>query len=308
MSDIKEKKGYGDINRYSILTRVGRGKYSNVFKGKIKNGSYCVIKVLKPVRNEKIKREINILQILDKCPNSTHLLDIVKDKDTNSIALILDWAENIPLRNVMRGMGTVHISNYIYKVLKALQFAHKNGIMHRDIKPGNIMFDYETLEVRVIDWGLADFYKKDTDYPVRVATRQYKGPELLLGFSKYDYSLDIWCLGCTFASLLFEKNPFFKGKDNNDQIVKLAELFGCKELYNYAEKYDLQIPKEIISRIQKYKTNNFDLLRQKAGLSKITDEAFDLLKKMLVIDHAYRISVEDALNHPYFSDLNNSQS
>ena len=59
MSDIKEKKGYGDINMYSILTRVGRGKYSNVFKGKIKNGSYCVIKVLKPVRNEKIKREIN---------------------------------------------------------------------------------------------------------------------------------------------------------------------------------------------------------------------------------------------------------
>lgn len=303
--DIREKKAYGDINDYSILTRVGRGKYSNVFKGRVSDGSYCVIKVLKPVRNEKIRREINVLRMLEDCPNSTHLRDIVKDKDTNSVALIMDWSENTPIKAVMRYMETVHITNYVYKVLQALQFAHRNGIMHRDIKPGNIMFDFDTLDVRVIDWGLADFYSRDADYPVRVATRQYKGPELLLGYTKYDYSLDIWCLGCTFASLLFEKNPFFKGRDNNDQIVKIAEVFGSKEIYNYAEKYDLEIPKEILSKLQRCRTNNLNAMRQRANLPKITDEAFDLLKKMLVIDHAERISVDDALNHPYFNDIKN---
>jgi len=76
------------------------------------------------------------------------------------------------------------------------------GIMHRDIKPQNVIYDRKNAEVRIIDWGLADYYLPNKEYNVRVASRYYKGPELLLNNKLYDYSLDIWSLGCLFASLV----------------------------------------------------------------------------------------------------------
>lgn len=88
--------------------------------------------------------------------------------------------------------------------------------MHRDIKPLNIVINHEERDLRVIDWGLADYYIPDQEYNVRVASRYYKGPELLVEDRKYHYSLDIWSLGCTFASMLFDIDTFFKGSDNYD--------------------------------------------------------------------------------------------
>ena len=74
--------------------------------------------------------------------------------------------------------------------------------MHRDIKPHNIMYDHEKRQLEIIDWGLADFYFPNKDYNVRVASRYFKGPELLVDYQYYDYSLDIWSLGCTLASIV----------------------------------------------------------------------------------------------------------
>lgn len=76
------------------------------------------------------------------------------------------------------------------------------GIMHRDIKPHNIIINPRSKTLRVIDWGLADFYFPNEVYSVRVASRYYKGPELLLNNPKYDYSLDLWSLGCLFGALV----------------------------------------------------------------------------------------------------------
>lgn len=87
--------------------------------------------------------------------------------------------------------------NYLQK---ALDYAHCKGIMHRDIKLKNLIIESETNNVRLIDWGLAEFYFNKYEYSIRVGTKPYKAPELLLGNNKYDYSLDIWSLGCIFAS------------------------------------------------------------------------------------------------------------
>jgi casein kinase II subunit alpha len=89
--------------------------------------------------------------------------------------------------------------------------------MHRDIKPHNILIDKKSLTVKISDWGLAEYYLPDTEYNVRVASRHFKGPELLLNNRNYDFSLDIWSLGLVFAGfvnfILFscsEHTPYFR--------------------------------------------------------------------------------------------------
>ena len=103
------------------------------------------------------------------------------------------------------------------------------GIMHRDVKPHNVMIDHENRRLRLIDWGLAEFYHPGQEYNVRVASRYFKvsltpplcpvvtphydgqGPELLVDYQMYDYSRDMWSLGCMLASMIFRKEPFFHG-------------------------------------------------------------------------------------------------
>jgi casein kinase II subunit alpha len=123
---------------------------------------------------------------------------------------------------------------YTYQVLLALDHAHSCGIIHRDIKPHNIMVNKKTWESIVIDWGLAEFYVPDREYNVRVASRFFKGPELLIDDKKYHYSLDIWSLGCTLAGIMFKKEAFFFGNDNNDQLLKIVKVLGSEPLLQYA--------------------------------------------------------------------------
>lgn len=77
-----------------------------------------------------------------------------------------------------------------------MEYAHCQGIMHRDIKLKNIIIESETNNVRLIDWGLGEFYYPNYEYSVRVGTKPFKSPELLLGYNKYDYAIDIWSVGC----------------------------------------------------------------------------------------------------------------
>ena len=98
----------------------------------------------------------------------------------------------------------------MYELLRALDYCHSMGIMHRDVKPHNVMIDHENRRLRLIDWGLAEFYHPGQvsigniisrnvsrvsllqEYNVRVASRYFKGPELLVDYQMYDYSLDMW--------------------------------------------------------------------------------------------------------------------
>jgi casein kinase II subunit alpha len=70
--------------------------------------------------------------------------------------------------------------------------------------------------VRIADWGLADFYYPGKKFNCRVASRYFKGPELLVGMTHYDYQLDVWSTGCMLAGMIFQREPFFKGADNYD--------------------------------------------------------------------------------------------
>lgn len=216
------------MNDYSLIRKLGHGKYSIVFEGlhELKN-ERVVIKMLKPVRKKKIKREIKILECLKGGTNIVKLLAIVNVNHQDLTALVFEQlVHNEDFKNIYLKLSEYDSRYYLYEVLKGLDFCHSKGIMHRDVKPHNIVVDQENRRLRLIDWGLAEFYHPGTDYNVRVASRYFKGPELLVDYGYYDYSLDLWSLGCMYASMLFRREPFFHGCDNYDQLVRIVKVLG----------------------------------------------------------------------------------
>ncbi|TYI89081.1 hypothetical protein E1A91_D03G029500v1 [Gossypium mustelinum] len=231
---------------YEVVRKVGRGKYSEVFEGvHCTDNEKCIIKILKPVKKKKIKREIKILQNLCGGPNIVKLLDIVRDQQSKTPSLIFEYVNNTDFKVLYPTLSDYDVRYYIYELLKALDYCHSQGIMHRDVKPHNVMIDHEQRKLRLIDWGLAEFYHPGKEYNVRVASRYFKGPELLVDLQDYDYSLDLWSLGCMFAGMIFRKEPFFYGHDNYDQLIKIAKVLGTDELNAYLNKYGIELDPQL---------------------------------------------------------------
>jgi casein kinase II subunit alpha len=224
------------------------------------NNERIVIKILKPVKKTKIRREIKILQTLRGGVNIINLIDVVRDPMTKTPALIMEYVDtsDLDFRTLYKSFTDYDVRFYIFEVLKALDFCHSKGIMHRDVKPLNIVINHDEKDLRLIDWGLADFYKPGQEYNVRVASRYYKGPELLVEDKLYHYSLDIWSLGCTMAGMIFRMDPFFKGSDNNDQLVRIAKVMGTEELHNYVKKYKISMPSPIAKILKSYPAQDLE--------------------------------------------------
>lgn len=236
-----------------MVKKVGRGKYSEVFEGvDTRTGDKCVIKILKPVKKKKIKREIKILQNLRGGPNIISLLDTVRDSQSKTPSLVFEYVNNTDFKVLYPTLGDADIRYYVYEVLKALDYSHSKGIMHRDVKPHNIMIDHAQRKLRLIDWGLAEFYHPGKEYNVRVASRYFKGPELLVDLQDYDYALDMWSLGCMLAGMVFRKEPFFYGNDNYDQLVKICRVLGTDEFYRYLDKYGLELDPQLESLVGRW--------------------------------------------------------
>jgi casein kinase II subunit alpha len=296
------------LDDYEVVRKVGRGKYSEVFEGiNVMYNTKCVIKILKPVKKKKIKREIKILQNLCGGTNIIKLLDVVRDPQTKTPSLIFEYVDNVDFKALYPTLSDLDVRFYMYELLKALDYAHANGIMHRDVKPHNVMIDHNKRQLRLIDWGLAEFYHKDQEYNVRVASRYFKGPELLVDMQDYDYSLDLWSFGCMFAGLIFKKEPFFRGNDNKDQLVKIARVLGTDELDAWMDRYGLTIDPQFRSMINRHTKKPWKKFATPENQNLAVPEAIDLLDKLLRYDPAERLTAREAMEHPYFGPLKVTQ-
>uniref|UniRef100_A0A8C2JQL0 non-specific serine/threonine protein kinase n=1 Tax=Cyprinus carpio TaxID=7962 RepID=A0A8C2JQL0_CYPCA len=288
---------------YQLVRKLGRGKYSEVFEAiNINSNDRVVVKILKPVKKKKIKREIKILENLRGGTNIIRLVDTVKDPVSRTPALVFEYINNTDFKDLYQRLTDFDIRFYLYELLKALDYSHSMGIMHRDVKPHNVMIDHQMRKLRLIDWGLAEFYHPAQEYNVRVASRSYKGPELLVDYQMYDYSLDMWSLGCMLASMIFQKEPFFHGQDNYDQLVRIAKVLGTEELFSYLNKYHIELDTRFKDLLGQQKRRRWENFVQPENQHLVSPEALDLLDKLLRYDHQQRLTAQEAMEHPYFCE------
>ncbi|ELW66210.1 Casein kinase II subunit alpha' [Tupaia chinensis] len=320
------QSGTSNQDDYQLVRKLGRGKYSEVFEAiNITNNERVVVKILKPVKKKKIKREVKILENLRGGTNIIKLIDTVKDP--------------VQLYQILTDFD---IRFYMYELLKALDYCHSKGIMHRDVKPHNVMIDHQQKKLRLIDWGLAEFYHPAQEYNVRVASRYFKGPELLVDYQMYDYSLDMWSLGCMLASMIFRKEPFFHGQDNYDQmydysldmwslgcmlasmifrkepffhgqdnydqLVRIAKVLGTDELYGYLKKYHIDLDPHFNDILGQHSRKRWENFIHSENRHLVSPEALDLLDKLLRYDHQQRLTAKEAMEHPYFYPVVKEQS
>ncbi|GFZ18819.1 protein kinase superfamily protein [Actinidia rufa] len=328
------RRSPGEQDDYEVVRKVGRGKYSEVFEGvHCTDNEKCIIKILKPVKKKKIKREIKILQNLCGGPNIIKLLDIVRDQQSKTPSLIFEHVNNTDFKVLYPTLSDFDVRYYIYELLKAsfllslfffgdeilnmtyaetalshalvlnspifmsfaLDYCHSQGIMHRDVKPHNVMIDHEQRKLRLIDWGLAELYHPGKEYNVRVASRYFKGPELLVDLQDYDYSLDLWSLGCMFAGMIFRKEPFFYGHDNYDQLVKIAKVLGTDELNAYLNKYRIELDPHLAALVGRHSRKPWTKFVNADNQHLAVPEAIDFLDKLLRYDHQERPTAKEAM-------------
>mmetsp|Transcript_25617 Transcript_25617/g.61729 ORF Transcript_25617/g.61729 Transcript_25617/m.61729 type:complete len:364 (+) Transcript_25617:282-1373(+) len=297
---------WGTPDGYEVIRKIGRGKYSEVFEGIMtERQEPIVIKILKPVRKEKIKREIKILQNLKGGTNIIKLIECVKDPLSKVPSLIFEHVDAQDFKVLFPTLKLVDIKFYMYELLKALDYCHSCGIMHRDVKPHNVMIDHKRKKLRLIDWGLAEFYHPMKEYNVRVASRYFKGPELLVNMRQYDYSLDIWSFGCQLAGMIFVQHPFFHGRDNTDQLVKITKVLGTENLMAYIDKYCIKLDDRFDGLLGGYPKRDFKKYIQPDNEQNCTPESLKLLEACLTYDHQLRPTCKEAMQYTFFDGVRN---
>lgn len=295
---------------FEVVSYIGEGRFSHVFAAhRVSTHSRVVLKVLKQTYTGKIKREINVLCRLRNEPNIIQLIGIVKVRSIKTFALVLEYlgSNSSSLSAHANLLTSDEVRWYMRKLLLGLNTSHTCGIMHRDIKPGNILINRVTKELRILDWGLSDAFVLGKQFNPSVCSRHYKSPELLMSYLYYDFAIDVWSAGCVFAELLFKREPLMQCDDKYDHMARLASLLGSDTIRAWATEYCIRLSVKMNRAIGNYTGRSLTALSTNDNQRLAQDDALDLLARMLEVDHRRRLTADECLRHPYFSSVLNSE-
>ncbi|CAM9348073.1 unnamed protein product [Choristocarpus tenellus] len=301
--------------RYGQLRAVGKGSYGVVCSAVDQQlDENVAIKKITPMAAHRIDakhvlREVRVMRHLGVHENIITLKDLFCREVDDELYIVMELLES-DLHRVIHSSQVLtdqHHCVFMLQLLRGVQFLHENNIIHRDLKPGNLLVTRH-CELRISDFGLARAVPGKNDASCQeedsgeamtehVVTRWYRPPELMLspnGF--YDFSVDIWSVGCIFAELI-GRRPLFPGGDFVHQLALIFDVVGAP------------LPDEV-SHIRGSQARKFlAKLNSKPGrdmaevLPTATREAVSLLQKMLCFDPQKRLRPEEGLLHKYFESI-----
>uniref|UniRef100_A0A7C9DL84 Protein kinase domain-containing protein n=1 Tax=Opuntia streptacantha TaxID=393608 RepID=A0A7C9DL84_OPUST len=297
------------MEAFEKLEKVGEGTYGKVYRAREKaTGKIVALKKTRLHEDDEgvpptTLREVSLLRMLSRDPHVVRLMDVKQGQNKEGktvLYLVFEYMDTDlkkyirSFRNIGQNIPPQTVKSLMYQLCKGVAFCHGHGVIHRDLKPHNLLMDRKTMTLKIADLGLARaFIVPIKKYTHEILTLWYRAPEVLLGTTHYSCGVDMWSVGCIFAELV-NNQALFCGDSELQQLLHIFRLLGTPneqvwpgvtKLKDWHE-YPQWSPSDLSSAVP--------------GLDK---NGLDLLSKMLIYEPSKRISAKKAMEHPYFDDL-----
>ncbi|XP_062265656.1 cyclin-dependent kinase 6 [Platichthys flesus] len=292
--------------QYEPVAEIGEGAYGKVYKARdLKNGGRFV--ALKRVRVQTEEegmplstiREVAVLRQLEafEHPNVVRLFDVCTvsrtDRETK-LTLVFEHVDQDLTTYLEKapdpGVPPETIKDMMYQLLQGLDFLHSHRVVHRDLKPQNILVT-SGGQIKLADFGLARIYSFQMALTSVVVTLWYRAPEVLLQ-SSYATPVDLWSVGCIFAEM-FRRRPLFRGTSDVDQLGKIFDVVGVPSVEDWPQ--EVALPQSAFSPRPPKPIEDL--------IPDIEEQGRALLMQFLAFNPSRRISAFTALSHPYFQSV-----
>ncbi|PWN30152.1 putative MAP kinase Kpp2 [Jaminaea rosea] len=289
---------------YQVVDVVGEGAYGVVCSAiHLPSQTRVAIKRITPFDHSmfclRTLREIKLLRHFNH-ENIISILDIIRptNLETFSEVYLIQELMETDMHRVIRTqeLSDDHCQYFIYQTLRGLKALHSAQVLHRDLKPSNLLLN-ANCDLKICDFGLARSANQPeaegtgfmTEY---VATRWYRAPEIMLTFKEYTKAIDVWSVGCILAEMLSGK-PLFPGRDYHHQLSLTLEILGTPSLDDFYAISSTR-SRDYIRALPFRKRRNFSQMFPNAN-----PLAVDLMERCLTFSPRKRITVDEALAHPY---------
>ena len=244
-------------------------------------------------------REVRLMRWLGKHPNIIALKDLMVDVRRDALYVVMEMMDT-DLHRIIQSpqpLGDAHYKHFMYQLLRGLRFAHRYNVIHRDLKPANLLVT-KNCDLVISDFGLArQASPGDAPMTEHVVTRWYRAPELMLSADgHYTRAVDVWSCGCILAEML-GRTPLFGGKDFMETITMQINVLGTRPADELAYIRSPQALAFLAAMDYKPPVPWATLYPE------ASDKALHLLDRLLQFHPEKRISVDDALAHPYFDSV-----